>query len=383
MTDTSSETTRARVEEEPSLPALIDAIYRRRRLVLGLPAVVGLLALLVSLLLPNWFLATARILPPQQSQSNAVAILGQLGGLASMAGQGIGLRNPSDVYVGMLKSRTISDAIIRRFDLRKLYEEDTLVDTRKELNRHVTIGAGRDGVIAIDVEDKDPKRAATMANAYVEELSKLTLTLAVSEASQRRLFFEGQLRKAKEDLTDAEVQLKVFTEKAGLVNPQGQVSVTVAQAAALRAQISAKEIQLSAMRSFATENNPDVERTRKELVGLRNELARIGNDHDKGGADVLVPFGKAPEVSLEFVRRYRDLKYYETLYEVLAKQYEIARIDEAKDATLIQTLDVAVPPDKKSRPLRAVIVLVSTLIALIAAVVGALALESRRVGHAG
>jgi uncharacterized protein involved in exopolysaccharide biosynthesis len=300
-----------------------------------------------------------------------------------MAGQGIGLRNPSDVYVGMLKSRTISDAIIRRFDLRKLYEEDTLVDTRKELNRHVTIGAGRDGVIAIDVEDKDPKRAATMANAYVEELSKLTLTLAVSEASQRRLFFEGQLRKAKEDLTDAEVQLKVFTEKAGLVNPQGQVSVTVAQAAALRAQISAKEIQLSAMRSFATENNPDVERTRKELVGLRNELARIGNDHDKGGADVLVPFGKAPEVSLEFVRRYRDLKYYETLYEVLAKQYEIARIDEAKDATLIQTLDVAVPPDKKSRPLRAVIVLVSTLIALIAAVVGALALESRRVGHAG
>jgi tyrosine-protein kinase Etk/Wzc len=352
-----------------SVRHVLVALYRQRRIVLGLPLVAGLIAIAIAFLLPKWYLATARILPPQQGQSSAVAILGQLGGLASMAGQNLGVRTPSDMYIGMLRSRTVSDAIIHKFELQSVYDEDTMVDTRKELNRHATIGAGRDGVIAIEVEDRDPQRAAAMANAYIEELSKLTLNLALTEASQRRLFFEAQLKKAKDDLITAELELKGFTEKAGLVNPQGQVSVTVAAAAALRAQISAKEIQLTAMRTFATETNPDVERTRQELVGLRSELARIGKDHDKKGTDVLVSFGKAPEMSLEFVRRFRDLKYHETLFEVLAKQYEIARIDEAKDATFIQTLDVALSPDKKSRPLRSVIVLVTVFVALVVAVI--------------
>jgi tyrosine-protein kinase Etk/Wzc len=365
MTTTESELSSTRT----SARHVFLALYRQRRVVLGIPFVAGLIAVAISFLLPKWYLATARILPPQQSQSSAVAILGQVGGLASMAGQHLGVRTPSDVYIAMLRSRTVTDAIIHKFHLQNVYDEDTMVDTRKELSRHATIGAGRDAVIAIEVEDRDPERAAAMANAYIEELSKLTLNLAVTEASQRRLFFEAQLKKAKDDLVTAELELKTFTQKAGLVNPQGQVSVTVAAAAALRAQISAKEIQLTAMRTFATEANPDVERTRQELAGLRSELARIGKDHDKKGADVLVSFGKAPEVSLEFVRRFRDLKYYETLFEVLAKQYEIARIDEAKDATLIQTLDVAVSPDKKSRPLRSVIVLVTVFIALVVAVV--------------
>jgi uncharacterized protein involved in exopolysaccharide biosynthesis len=193
----------------------------------------------------------------------------------------------------------------------------------------------------------------------------------VSEAGQRRVFFEAQLRKAKDDLTAAEVEMKRFTQEAGLVSPAGQVSVSVASAAALRAQITAKEIQLSAMRSFATESNPELIRTARELVGLRTELAKMEKDTKAKDGDVLVPFGKAPEVSLEYTRRFRDLKYHETLFEVLAKQFEIARIDEAKDATLIQVLDVAEQPERRSRPKRTLIVVLTTVLAIVLAIVAA------------
>jgi tyrosine-protein kinase Etk/Wzc len=355
---------------------LISALRKHSRIVVGFPAFIGVLAIAAAFFLPKWFTGTARILPPQQSQSNALAILGQLGPLATVAGQSFGVRNPSDVYVAMLKSRTVADAIIKRFDLVKVYGEDTLVDTRKELASHAVIGAGRDGVISIEVEDQDPQRAADIANAFVYELSKLTLSLAVTEASQRRLFFESQLAKAKNDLAEAEHALKAFNLKAGLVDPQGQVSITVATAAALRAQIAAKEIQLSAMRSFATGKNPDLERTQQELVGLRGELAKIQRKTGAQDSDVLVGFGQAPELGLEYVRKYRDVRYYETLFEVLAKQYEIARIDEAKDAHLIQVLDAATVPDKRSRPMRAVIVIGSLFLAIVIAVVTALILET-------
>src|SRR5258706_7377954 len=207
-----------------------------------------------------------------------------------------------------------------------------MLDARRELARNTSIVAGREGIINIEVDDKDPKRAADMATAYVEELRNQTLNLAVGEASQRRLFFEGQLKKARNDLTLAEMELKKFSESAGLMNPQGQLSLTVAAAASLRAQITAKEIQLAAMRSFATESNPDMKRIMQEVLGLRSELAKLEKDPTITKGDVMMPFGKAPGVALEYGRRFRDMKYHETLFEVLARQYEIARIDEAKDA---------------------------------------------------
>jgi uncharacterized protein involved in exopolysaccharide biosynthesis len=322
-----------------------------------------LAAIVVVFLLPKWYTATAKIMPPQQSQSNAVAILGQLGALSGGAGQALGLKNPSDVYVAILKSRTVADSLVKRFDLKSVYDEDYVVEARKELARNSSISSGREGIITIEVEDRDPKRAAEIANAYVVELHGLTVNLAVSEAGQRRFFFEGQLKKAKNDLTVAEVELKKFTQDSGLVNPQGQIGLSVAAAAALRAQIAAKEIQLSAMRTFATDTNPDLRRTLQELGGLQSELAKMEKNATSGKGDVMVPFGKAPEVGLEYVRRYRDMKYFETLYEVLAKQYEIARIDEAKDATLIQILDPAVPPERRSKPQRTIIVVASVLLA--------------------
>jgi len=365
-------------QEECSLLDFLLVLARHKRLVLGLPAAAGAVALVVAFLMPKWYTATAKLLPPQQSQSSALAILGQLGGLAGGASQALGLKNPSDIYVAMLKSRTVADNLIERFDLKKVYDEDLLFYTRKELTRNSSINASREGVITVEVEDKDPKRAADIANTYVEELRNLSGHLAISEAAQRRVFFEGQLKKAKNDLTVAEVELKQFSQDAGLVSPQGQISLSVSAAAALRAQIAAKEIQLSAMRTFATESNPDMKRTLQELNGLRTELAKMEKDTNAGKGDVMVPFGKAPEVGLEYIRRYRDMKYFETLFEVLAKQYEIARIDEAKDATLIQVLDVAVQPEHRSKPHRSIIVVLACMIACAIALGIALAQEAMR-----
>ena len=331
---------------------------KRKSVLLGLPLVAALVAAGIAFILPNWYTATSKILPPQQSQTNAIAILGQLGALTGGASQALGIKNPSDIFVAMLKSRTISDNVVKRFDLRKIYSEDTLEDARTELRANTEISAAREGVITIEIDDRDPARAAEIANAYVEELEKLTLDLAVSEAGQRRIFFEKQLQKSKRDLAEAEIELQRLQEKTGIINPVGQAGLSVAAAAALRAQITAKEVQMGSLRSFATDENPDLARTEKELESLRTQLARTERASGEKG-DVLLGIGKVPGASVEFIKRYRDVKYHETLFELLAKQFELAKIDEAKNATLIQVLDRAVPPERKSRPRRALIVITS------------------------
>jgi tyrosine-protein kinase Etk/Wzc len=359
-------------EEEISLLDVSLVLARQKKLVMGLPIFACLAAVVVTFLLPNWYMATAKVLPPQQSQSSAIALLGQLGNLGGTAGQALGLKNPSDVYVAMLKSRSVADKLVERFDLRNIYGEELLSDARHELAKNSRITAGRDGVITIEVEDKNPERAADIANTYIEELRLLSSRLALTEASQRRLFFEGQLKKAKDDLTTAELDLKKFVQQEGLINPQGQISLSVSTAAGLRAQVAAREIQLSAMRTFATESNPEIKRILQEIIGLRGELAKMENDSNAGKGNVLVPFGKAPEVGMEYIRKFRETKYFETLFEVLAKQYEIARIDEARDAALIQVLDSAIPPEQKSSPKRMVITITAVLGAMLLAVVIAL-----------
>jgi tyrosine-protein kinase Etk/Wzc len=362
-----------------SLLDLLRLLARHKRLLIALPAVATLLATGTVFLLPKWYTATAKIMPPQQNQSSAFAILGQLGGLAGgLTSQALGLKNPGDIYVAMLRSRTVADALIYRFSLTKLYDEELVVDARKELARNTSITVGREGVITIDVEDTDPERAADLANAYIEALHDLNVELAVSEAGQRRLFFEGQLKKAKDDLTKAEFSLATYTQQSGVVNPQGQIGITVAAAASLRAQITAREIQLAAMRSFATEINPEIKRIQQELSGLRTELAKMEKDTNLAKGDVLLPMGKASEAGIEYLRRYRDMKYFETLYEVLAKQYEIARIDEARDATLIQVLDRALPPERKSKPKRLLIIVLSAILSLLAAIFIALVADALR-----
>src|SRR6266705_4477622 len=184
----------ASADDEVSLLDLLIVLAKHKRIVLGVPFATAIAAAIISLLMPNIYTGTTRILPPQQSASAASALLNQLGGalggFGGLAGGVVGVRNPNDLYVGMLKSRTVADNLIARFDLNKVYQQELQSGTRNVLQGTTSIAAGRDGIITIEVDDKDPKRAAELANAYVDELMKLTRVLAVTEASQRRLFFE-------------------------------------------------------------------------------------------------------------------------------------------------------------------------------------------------
>src|SRR6267143_132972 len=362
----------ASADEEISLLDLLIVLAKHKRIVLGVPFVVAIGAAIFSLLLPNIYTGTTRILPPQQSASAASALLNQLsgafGGLAGTAGGVVGIRNPNDLYVGMLKSRTVADNLIARFDLDKVYEQQIQSNTRSILQGNTAIAAGRDGIIAIEVDDKDPKRAAEIANAYVDELMKLTKFLAVTEASQRRLFFERQLLQVKDNLTGAEIAARQGLQKGGLAQVDAQGRSMIEVTARLRAEISAKEGQLGAMCTFAAGANPELQRTQQELEALRRELGRV-----EGSSPVAaVRKGDASgNAGLDNIGRLRDVKYYEVLYELLAKQYELAKIDEAKDATIVQVIDKAITPDRRAKPQRVLIIVTSLLLALLISIIWA------------
>ena len=363
----------ADAEDEVSLLDLVIVVAKYKKRIITTTLGVAVLSVAGSLLMPNIYTGMTKVLPPQQGQSGAAALLSSLGGLAGAAGGMAGIKNPNDLYVGMLKSRSVADAMIARFELQKAFETKTLVDTRKKLEGLTTIAAGKDGLITVEFEDEDPKFAADVANAYIEELYKLTQTLAVTEASQRRLFFQQQLKQAKEKLSVAEVALKELQEKTGLMMLSEQSKASIESVARVRGQIAAKEVQIQAMRAFATSNNPDLKFAETELASLRTQLGKISASEP---GDILLAPSKIPSEGLEYVRRMREVKYGEVVFEVLAKQYELARIEEGKNASLIQVLDRAVASDKKSKPKRSLIVALSTLAALFLSVLSAFVSEA-------
>ena len=332
--------------------------------------IAAIAALIISFLIPNRYTAVTKILPPQQTQSSLSSMLGQLSALSGLAGGKdnlLGLKNPSDLYVGILKSRTIADALIDQFDLKHLYRDKKMADARKDLDKHTFIEVGKDGMISVAFEDKDAKRAAAIANAYVERLYQANQRLAISEASQRRLFYEKELEVQKEALAMAEVELKKVQEKTGLIQLGSQADVIIRASAMLKAQITSKEVQLRGMRSFSTEENPALMRTEQELEALKSQMTKLENDQKLGGGNIQIPTSKVPEIGLEYVRRSRDVRYHEVLFEILAKQYEAAKIDEGKNAPVIHVVDRAIEPDKKSYPPRAWIVSLAALLAAVLA----------------
>lgn len=345
-------------DDEIDLLELLIVLVRHKWLVIGLPVATGILAMLISLTMTPIFTSTATIMPPQQQSSGISAMLGSLGGLAGAAGGIAGLKNPNDLYVGFLESRTIADTLITRFKLQQRFETSTMDDTRKALAGISTMSNGKkDGMISVTVNAPDPQFAADLANAYVDELDNMTQTMALTEAAQRRLFFEKQLKEARDQLSDAEVALRTTQEKTGMIQPEAQVQAIIGNVAQLRGTIAAKEVQINAMRTFATGQNPDLQRAQQELSGLRVQLAKLERSQPSKGSDFMVTTGNIPAVGVEYVRSLRNVKYYETIFELLAKQFELAKIDEAKDSALIQVLDKAVPAERKSKPSRALITL--------------------------
>src|SRR5271166_1557166 len=365
--------------DEPDLIEILLVLAREKRPILLFTVGVAVLATIVSFLLPKIYTATTTILPPQQKQSSLTSMLGQIGALAGLGGSDLGLKNPADLFVAMLNSRTIEDNLINRFDLRKVYRAKRYQDARNDLESHSKIGASDEGLISVSVTDRDPRRAAEIANAFVEELYSLSQNLAITEAAQRRRFYEQQINAESEELSRAELALKQVQEKTGLVQPDAQGKAIIASVADMRAQVAIHEVQLQAMRSYATPNNPDLKRAETELAGLRGQLAKLErNPGALGNGNTEIPTRQLPQVEFEYIRRLRDLKYHEALYEFLGKQLEAARIDEANDAVTVQVVDKAVEPERKSSPKRMLIVLVSAIIAFCLACLGVLFMEVLR-----
>lgn len=357
---------------ESGLIDLVIILAKSKRLIIGLPLAVAVLALLASLALPDMYKSGTKLLPPKAAESGAAAVLSQLGGMGGLAAGVAGLKSPNEVYVGMLGSRTIADRLIDRFKLKEHYGVVSQEKARRLLAEHTLISVGKDGLITVEVEDESQKLVAPLANGYVGELLKLTQVLAVTEAGQRRMFYEQQLEGAKRNLAAAEVKLKGALNTRGVISVDSQGRAMVETIGKLRAQVSAKEIQLNSMQAFVTESNPEYRRVREELLSLRAELSRLENGRPAAQGDA------APSHGLENIQTLRDVKYYQMLYELLAKQYEAARLDEAKDASVIQVLDPAFEPERKFKPRRLLIGALAALAALLAAIAIAFIREAKQ-----
>jgi len=358
---------------------LLLILSRRKKTILQVTIAVAVVTAVIMFILPNMYTATASIVPPEQKQSTLGAMLGQIGSIAGLSGADLGLNNPGDLFIGMLHSRTIQDRLIDKFDLRKVYGAKRYQDARKKLDSRSYIVADKEGLISISVEDRDPSRAAAIANAYVDELHTLNSQLAISEAGQRRLFYEEKVNAERDALSLAELELKQAEERTGLLQPDAQARVIIQSVADMRAQVAELEVQIEAMRTYATPNNPDLRRAEQKLVGLRAQVAKMEHSNGElGNGDLALPTRKLPQAELEYLRRARDLKYHEALYEFLNKQLEAARLDEAKDAVVVQVVDKAVVPERKSGPHRLSIILLAALAAFLLACAGVLVSESLR-----
>lgn len=362
-------------DDDISLLDLLIVLAERKRMILYWTAGFAIAALVISLLLPKSFTATAVLMPPRQPGSVGSLLtseLGNLGGMAALAGGSLGIKNPNDMYVGMLKSQTVEDAMVSKYGLMKEYRAPYLSAARKVFESHVTVnGNDKDGLIHISVEDRDPQKAAEMANGYVDAFRHLSEGLAITEASQRRLFFQRELEQAKDNLANAEEALKKTEQTTGLIQLDSQARALIETAAELRAEITAKEVQIQAMQTYATGENAQLVQAQQELDSLRAQLAKLGGSEESPNS-LIVPKGKVPEVGLEYVRKLRDVKYYETIFEILAKQLEVAKIDEAREGSFVQVVDPAIVPDHKSSPRRALIVIIATLAGFFIGIVAAL-----------
>lgn len=334
-------------DDEIDLLDLLHTVVDNLRLLILGPLAIGLTALGISFTIAPTFTAKTSFLPPQQQQSAAASMLASLGALGGLAGAATGLKNPSDQYVAFMKSNTIKDALIDRFDLMTRYEAEFRASARTALDASVQIASGKDGLITVTVDDTDPQMAADIANAHVQELTQLLGRLAVTEAQQRRQFFEQQLALAKDKFTQAEIALQQTGVSSSVL--KSNPASAVAAVAGLQAQITAQEVKIGAMRGYLAETAPDFKQAMTELANLRTQLARQEKDQPAGAGEG------------DYVTKFRDYKYQETLFELFAKQYEMARIDESREGATIQVLDAAEPPELKSKPKKALIAVIATL----------------------
>jgi uncharacterized protein involved in exopolysaccharide biosynthesis len=350
-------------DDEINLLEYLLVLVKNKRMILTSSAVAFVLACILSLLMPNIYSATARILPPQEKTGGLGTMLGGASDLAALAG--ISIDNSSgELYVGMLQSRSIADALIDRFKLMEVYDQDYRVKTYEALSEHATISLGKDdGIISVTVEDEEPVRAAAMANAYVEEFKKLNLNLNLSKSGRERLFLENRLELVKVDLKNAEERLTDFQKSNKTIRIDDQATVIIEAIALLKGEQASKEVELGVLKSSQTEQNPQVKALRESIVQIKAQIDKLAKSSKSGTIeDIFIATADVPELGIQYGRLLRDLKIQEALFELLTKQYEMAKISEAKDTSSIQVLDDALVPDKKAKPKRSLIVLAITFV---------------------
>lgn len=347
--------------DEPLLADWVSALGNRAGWLIAALLAGAVMGYGASHLVPPTFVSVTTFLPPQQqsSGSSALAALGSLAGLAGGA-----TKSPADQYVSLMQSTTVSDRIIDRFKLMSVYEESLKTDARLELTRNVRISAGKkDGLVTVEVEDREPKRAAEMANQYIDELRRMTSMLAVTEAQQRRVFFEGQLQSTQQRLIAAQLALQSagFNQRALQAEPKAAAE----SYARLKAEMTAAEVRLQTLRGALTDSAPEVQSQQAMLGALRSKLAGLEQS-------------SAPTGDPGYVARYREFKYQETLFELLARQYEMARVDEGREGSLIQVVDSAMPAERKFKPKRSVFTGAGGVIGLVLAALVVVLVARRR-----
>jgi tyrosine-protein kinase Etk/Wzc len=353
----------------------LEVLVKHRRIIIFAAVIACFFSAAITLLLPNRYSSTTRILPPQQNSGMMGLLMGQAGsGMASIAGDLLGKGTPADQYVGILTSEAISDAIIDRFNLIDVYKKKYRFDTYQALRRKVDISVGKkDGIVSITFEDKDPKRAAAVANAFVDELDKLSAKLNITDAGNDRLFLETRLVKAKADLIKAEENVAEFQTKNKAPDVVEQAKGTIKGLGDLEGQLAIEEVKLASLKRVFTDNSQDVKNQKAIVANVRGQITKFEGLH---AGSTMVGSGALPALGQQYLRLMREFKMQETLVEFLTKQYEIAKLSQAKEMSGVQVIQKATVSDKKSNPKRLSIVLTCTLVAIILSVLYAFLIES-------
>ena len=350
-----------RIDGEINILDYLIVLAKRKNLIIAITLTVSVITAIYSYTLPKIFRAETRIMMMSEGGKGS-SLLNEFSALTGIGNSSPGgIKNPSAI-VEIIKSRTVYDRIIERFGLMDIYETDSREDAQKALGGSVEPDIDKSSdIISIAVLNEDPKMAAELANAFVEELKNHLHTFAITEASGRRLFLEKKLKQTKEALIESEEAMREFQEKTGVLKVEDQARAVIESIVKMRAEIAVKEVEIRVMKTYSTVNNPDLQRTQEGLIGLKSELRKL---EEKGGNSFnpLMPTGRMPGVGTNYVRKLRDLKFNEGLFEFILKQYEMASIDEPKDPAIIQVIDKANIPERKFQPKRRRMVMISAFV---------------------
>lgn len=366
--------------DEISLNELWKAVKSRKRLIFVITSAALILSAIVSLLLPGYYAATASIMPPQHEDVGGGLASSLGGGLGMLAGGFLGSSSQADLWTGILKSSSVNGAVIERFRLKELYGKETLDETLKTLAKRVEIDKTKEDIVKVTVEDTDPKLAADMANAFIDELDRVNKSAVMTSGQRMRAFVEKRLIETKADLAQIEESLKAFQKTNNAVKLDDQSKAIIEAIGSVKGTLMAKEVEFETLKSYAAPTNPRVQLLNSEINGLKEKLRELEQGRTAyGNRDIFIPTDRIPELSLQYAKLLRDAKVRETLFELLTQQFELARIQEAKDSPTIQVLDSAKPPEVKSRPRRALVVFLSTISGFLISIFLALFLEYEKI----